>query len=335
MRKLASIQKITDIKPIEGADNIEVASVLGWHVVIGKGQFKVGDIVVYCEIDSILPDKPEFEFLRPRGFRIRTIRLRGQISQGICFSTDILPEGTYEEGSCVTELLGVEKYEPYIPTQLSGVIKGSFPSFIPKTDEPRVQILQDVLLRYATSPFEMHEKLDGSSVTYYIKDGEFGVCSRNIELKESEDNTFWRMAKELHIEHILRSYSRIPKNVAVQGELVGPGVQGNKLKLDKNTVYFYNIFDIDNFKYLRIGHEFATECGLNWVPFLGNIDLPSNVDDLVAISTIKSVINPSVWAEGIVFRPTQEIVDLRMATGLGNGRLSFKVNNPEFLLKYE
>src|SRR6185503_10263785 len=100
-----------------------------------KGEFQVGDLAVYCEIDSLLPDRPEFEFLKARGFRIRTIRLRGEISQGICFPLSILPEGTeITEGADVTDALGVTKYEPPIPASLSGVMKGGFPSFIPKTD---------------------------------------------------------------------------------------------------------------------------------------------------------------------------------------------------------
>ena len=112
MRKLVSIQEIKDIKPIENADKIEVVKVLGWNVVVKKDEFKIGDKIVYAEIDSLFPEKEEFEFLRDRHFRIRTIRLRGQVSQGICFPMDILPEGNYEIGDDVTKILGVTKYEP-------------------------------------------------------------------------------------------------------------------------------------------------------------------------------------------------------------------------------
>jgi len=116
LRKLASIQKIRALTPIEGADAIEMATVLGWQLVVKKGEFQAGGLCVYCEIDSILPARPEFEFLKPRGMRIKTIRLRGQISQGICFPLSILPEGSpIEEGADVTEILGIAKWEMPIP----------------------------------------------------------------------------------------------------------------------------------------------------------------------------------------------------------------------------
>ncbi|MFN0201713.1 MAG: RNA ligase (ATP), partial [Bacteroidia bacterium] len=166
MRKLASIQKIIQLEAIPEADAILKATVLGWQLVVKKGEFQVGDDCVYCEIDSLMPDRPEFEFLKPRGMRIRTVRLRGQISQGICFPLSILPENTpIEEGLDVTEMLGITKYEPPIPAQLAGTVKGLFPSFIPKTDETRVQVLQEVLDEYKDETCYITEKLDGSSVT--------------------------------------------------------------------------------------------------------------------------------------------------------------------------
>lgn len=104
MRKLVSVQVIRELLPIEGADAIELAKVLGWSVVVKKGEFRVGEKVVYAEVDSVFPEKEEFEFLRPLNFRIRTIKLRKQISQGICFPLSILPPGKYEEYQEVTDL---------------------------------------------------------------------------------------------------------------------------------------------------------------------------------------------------------------------------------------
>jgi len=156
MRKLASIQRIKNLEPIAGADAIEKATVLGWQLVVKKGEFAIGDLCVYCEIDSRLPDRPEFEFLKARGMRIRTVRLRGQISQGICFPLSILPVYTdVQEDTDVTELLDITKYEPPIPAQLAGVAKGLFPSFIPKTDETRVHCRNcwiNTSTKSATSP---------------------------------------------------------------------------------------------------------------------------------------------------------------------------------------
>jgi RNA ligase (TIGR02306 family) len=330
MRKLASIQKIKQLSPIPEAEAIEKALVLGWELVVKKGEFQVGDWCVYCEIDSLLPDKPEFEFLKPRGMRIRTIRLRGQVSQGICFPLSILPSHTpIEEGLDVTDLLGFTKYEPPIPASLAGQVKGAFPGFIPKTDETRVQVLQELLDKYAGETFYWTEKLDGSSVTYYLRNGEFGVCSRNLELLETPENTLWRVARELKIEEKLQS---LGGNFALQGELIGEGVQGNKYNLKGQTAYFFNLFDIDKYRFLNF-EEFQNQIqqlDLQSVPILKtDFKLINDIPALVEMSKLKSTLNAKVWQEGIVMRPLLEKQDAEF------GRVSLKVINPEFLLKYE
>src|ERR1044072_3418313 len=216
MRTLASIPRIKNIEPIANADSIVKATVLGWQLVIKKDEFKPGDLCVYVEIDSILPDKQEFEFLRNKNFRIRTIKMRGQVSQGICFPLNILPDNIQvEEGVDVTEVLNIVKYEPPVPVNMQGIMKGWFPSFIPKTDETRVQVLQELLDIHKGSLCYITEKLDGTSVTYFIKDGVFGVCSRNLELEENEDNLYWKTARQFNIEEKLRS---VGCNIAIQGE---------------------------------------------------------------------------------------------------------------------
>jgi RNA ligase (TIGR02306 family) len=347
MRKLASVQIVKDIKPIEGAELIEVAQILGWNVVVKKGDFAIGNKVIYCEIDSILPDRPEFEFLKPRGMRIKTIRLKGQISQGICFPVHILSEPflpkdkavqngyDLEEGTDVTENLGITKYEPAIPACLSGIAKGKFPSFIPKTDEIRVQVLQEVLNRYKGTKCYVAEKLDGSSATYYIKDGVFGVCSRNLELLEDNENSFWKVAKEYDIEQKLRS---IGNDIAIQGELIGEGIQGNKLKIKGQKVYFFNAFDIDKFEYLNFFdfNEMLAKIELPIVPIIAlDYELENDIDAIIRMATIKSQILNDVWAEGIVIRPYIEKLDFILSNmQFHNGRVSFKAINPEFLLKY-
>jgi len=296
-RKLASIQVIKELSNIDGADNIEIAHILGWKVVVKKGDFKVGEKVIYCEIDSVLPDKPEFEFLKPRGMRIKTIRLRGQVSQGICFPISILPVGyePIEDFDC-TDILNITKYEPVIPACLSGIAKGKFPSFIPKTDETRVQVLQKLLDKYRGEKCYVTEKLDGSSATFYIKDGEFGVCSRNLELLEDEENSFWKVARQFDIENKLR---QIGKNIAIQGELVGEGIQGNKLKLKGQRVYFFNAFDIDKFEYLNFESfgNLLLKLDLLTVPIIYfEYQLDNNIEDIIKDATIKSKINPDSWA---------------------------------------
>lgn len=363
MRKLASIKKIDNIKPIEGADMIELASVGGWNVVVAKDVgHKVGDLVVYCEIDSFLPIEPEFEFLRKssfkrmgsdEGFRLKTIKLRGQVSQGL-----ILPlRDAYEvfkrrtpnldmawfEGLDVTEMLGIQKYEPPIPAELAGKVKGLFPSFIRKTDEERVQNLTDKYAYWVISgdhKFYASEKLDGSSATYYIKDGEFGVCSRNLELADpgefiegemimcgdgverpKQENTFWKVAREMQIKERLQSLGR---NLCIQGELIGEGIQKNPYKLKGHTVRFYNAFDIDKQERLGLTEfmEIISKLGFETVPIMDNFVLPHSVEDLLKQAEGKSVLHKDTEREGLVIRSLDT-------------KISFKAISNKFLLKNE
>lgn len=336
MRQLASIQRIKALEPIENADAILKATVLGWHVVVKKGEFQVGDLCVYCEIDSLFPDKPAFEFLKPRGMRIKTVRLRGQISQGICFPLSILDSASLgkptlfalTKGVEVTDLLGVQKYEPPVPAELAGKAKGHFPPFIPKTDETRVQVLQDLLTKYRGTPCYLTEKIDGQSVTFYLKDGEFGVCSRTLDLLDTPGNALWQAARDLDIEPKLRS---LGKNFALQGELAGEAVQGNKYKLKGRTVFFFNAFEIEAYRYLNFAEfkPLIDRLGLQSVPVLNaHFELTDDIATLVALSVGKSAVKAEAPREGIVIRPVEEKTDAL-------GRVSFKAINPEFLLKYD
>ena len=336
MRKLASIQKIIALDAIENAEAIERATVLGWQLVVKKGEFKVGDLVVYCEIDCLMPNKPEFEFLKPRGMRVRTIRLRGQVSQGICFPLSILPNNfeTMEDADC-TEALEIVKYEPPMPACLAGVAKGNFPSFIPKTDETRVQVLQKLLDKYKGAKCYITEKLDGSSATFYINNNVFGVCSRNLDLVEDADNSFWKVARAMDLENKLKLLNG---NYAIQGELIGEGIQSNKMKQKGQTVLFFNAFDLDKFEYLKFEEFMALiqQLNLPTVPIIStDYELENDIEAIVKMATIKSKICNDVWAEGIVIRPIEEKLDLLLSTNyFNNGRVSFKAINPEFLLKY-
>jgi RNA ligase (TIGR02306 family) len=276
-----------------------------------------------------MPDRPEFEFLKPRGMRIRTVRLRRQISQGICFPLNILPLGiAIEEDADVTEALGIEKYEPPIPADLAGIAKGPFPGFLQKTDETRVQILQERLDAFVGEPCYTTEKLDGSSVTYFMKNGEFGVCSRNLNLLETPENTLWKLARAHQIEEKLRS---LGSDFALQGEVIGEGIQSNKYQLKGQKVCFFNAFDIAQYRYADF-EEFVklmADLGLETVPILDTaFRLVNDIPALVALSIAPSVLNPKLPREGLVIRPLKEKTDAL-------GRVSFKAINPEFLLKYE
>jgi RNA ligase (TIGR02306 family) len=353
-RKLASVQTINSVEPVPNSDNLDVVGVLGWKCVTHRGDFKVGDPCVYFEIDSFLPIKPEFEFLRQKcyrnhpeigeGFRLKTIKLRGQISQGLVMKPeDVKLTKNVKVDDDLTEMLEVRLYFPPVPAELKGIQKGSFPSFCPKTDETRVQVLQNVLTRYKGMKCYVTEKVDGSSVTYYLKDGEFGVCSRNVELVESEENAYWELARKLDIEKKLRDFLQLEKDtialnpmtdIAIQGELIGPGIQGNRLKLSEKRIFFFNIFDIKAYKYFEYKDFVSTikMMGLETVPIIDtNFTLIDDVDELLRMANGKSLVNPSCMREGIVIRPIEEKIDLQMAQGLGNGRLSFKAISNDYL----
>jgi RNA ligase (TIGR02306 family) len=334
-RKLATIRKISDLKSIEGADNIELAIVDGWQVVVAKNvEHKVGDFIVYCEIDSFLPIKEEFEFLRKssyrksseaEGFRLRTAKMRGQISQGLILPISVLgSEISLEEGMDVTEMLGIVKYETPISPELSGLAKGMFPSFISKTDEIRVQNIPNEYKTYIESNdnFYITEKLDGSSATFYINNGEFGVCSRNLELLETEGNTFWKVARELDLENKMKAKN---KNFAIQGELIGEGIQGNPYKIKGHTVRFFTAFDIDAHKRFNYA-EFAMFMARNELevaPLLSiraGTDLPKTIDELLKFAEGKSSLNDKTEMEGIVIRTSDNVI-------------SFKAISNKFLLK--
>jgi RNA ligase (TIGR02306 family) len=334
-RKLASIRVISDIQKIPDADMIELAIVDGWKVVVAKSVgHKVGDMVVYCEIDSFLPIKEQFEFLRKssykkmddiEGFRLKTIKLRGQVSQGLILPLKELSEFSIDNpyvGMDVTELLGIVKYEPPIPAELSGKVKGLFPSFLRKTDEERVQNLTQYYNTWVDNGLDFYvtEKLDGSSATYYLNNGEFGVCTRNLELLETEGNSFWKVARELDLENKLKS---LGKNISIQGELIGEGIQGNPYKIKGQTVRIFNVFDIDSQEYLGLNGfiETTKTLELTTVPILTtSMKLPNTIDEILQYSNGKSELNSNFDREGVVFRTLDR-------------KLSFKVISNNFLLK--
>jgi len=327
MRKLASVQRIKEISMIKGADSIEVASILGWKVVVKKSEFKVGDLVVYCEIDSVLPEgRPEFEFLRNKKFRIKTIKLRNQVSQGIAFPLNILPKNEYKEGEDVTDIIGVTKYEVPIPACLSGEVKGSFPGYVYKTDETRIQAEPNLIEEFKGRKVYISQKIDGTSGTFCNFDDEIDVCSRNLSLIEKEDNTFWKLFHKYEMKKIFESVG----NFAIQGEVAGPGIQKNRLCLKDHELFVFNIFNIDKSKYLDFKDmiDFCKKWNLTHVPILeSDIEFNYTLDELLKLAQGKYE-GTKNDAEGIVIRPIIETYSKTL-----NSRLSVKVINNKFLLK--
>lgn len=338
MRKLASIRVISSISPIEGADSIEVATVDGWKVVIRKGEYEVGDVVVYCEIDSWIPHKlapflskgkePK-EFEGVKGERLRTVKLRGQISQGLLLpesiaSESIAPGEPYfcEIGTDVTEVLGIKKWELPMPQELTGVAKGAFPRFIPKTDQERVQNLVKEVeqAQSASKKFEVTEKLEGSSMTCYLtKEGVFGVCSRNLDLERNEDNTFWNVAIKLDIEQKMRA---LGCDLAIQGELIGPGIQGNIYGLNSHEFLVFDVYDISLGKYMLpdARRALVESMGLKHVPLVhSSFPVEGGVDELLKLAEDFSKLSKT-QREGVVFKEV-------------DGAFTFKAISGVYLLK--
>jgi len=337
-RKLASIQLIKELNPINGADAILCAKVLGWECVVKKNEFQPNDKCVYFEIDSVLPIAQWNDHLRKepnKQLRIKTIRLRGQLSQGLALPLSILPQGEYEVGQDVTSILNVEKYEPVVPAHLSGMVKGNFPSFLHKTDEVRLQSEPNVLVEASNKGLVLIGtlKMDGTSFTAYRRDDEFGVCSRNLNLKETEDNAHWKMARKLKLEEILRSEER---NLCIQGEMVGPSIQANRLGLKEIDLYLFNLYDIDSGKYLSYNEltNFAAKHNLKVVPTVDLLFTSAGNSSITVENLLKFAggLNYSngTPAEGIVWRPSVETY-----SDVLKGRLSFKTISNRYLLAYK
>lgn len=330
-RKLASVQRIIDIQPIEGADLIVRATVNAWHVVVKKDQFCVGSLCCYFELDSLLKKQPWNAFLFKTTadvYRLRSVRLKKQLSQGLIVSLKDLPQIVDpKEGDDVTELLEIQQWQPTIPAQLAGKIRGNFPSFLCKTDEMRLQSeplafeeLKSIGKCYASI------KCDGSSSTFYKWEDRFGVCSRNLDLLEDEGNSFWRMANKYDLKN------KLPNGYALQGETVGPGIQDNRMGLKELDCYIFNVFDISNHKFLNYEDfkKFVIDLGMKHVPiaYEGDLGSFSTIDSVLEYASIINYDNGSP-AEGLVWRPVVESYSNTL-----KGRMSFKTISNKFLLKY-
>lgn len=326
-RKLATVRQVLKKEPIEGADRIELIHVDGWKVIAQKDLYKEGDKVVYFEVDSFLPVIPAFEWLRQssfrsdpymgEGFRVRTMKMRGVVSQGVLMPLEeILPDKYFtsefypcvEVGTDLTEDLGVKLWDPPVIAENA---KGRFPGFIPKTDQERWQNITKELEAYQDTVFEVSEKLDGSSITVFYRDGVFGVCSRNLEV--TAESKFFVTAKKLQLDELL------PDNHAIQGELVGPGIQGNKYGLKTLDIYFFSAYNISESRYLNDLEKFMLfeTMGVKAAP---NIAIEKLRDIDYKTFNWKSKLNGETIPEGVVLKNF-------------NNKFTFKSINPEFLLK--
>lgn len=329
--KLASIETITDRIHHPNADLLDVVKVLNWQVVTKRDEFKKGDKVVFIPIDTILPKAPWSEFLADKKnpdapIRLKTAKIRLFYSQGLVLPISVLPENIqgWHEGADVGGALGVKKYEKEIPAQLSGIALGAFPTYIcAQTDEDNglsnPELVNEVL---SNKWITVTQKLNGSSCTIIIEDAKIkSVCSRRLELKETEDNSFWKVARKIDLTKC--SYGRY----ILQGELCGPGINGNELKLIEPELYVFQIKYNDSFyPYLDMVFECRDTFKCKYVPHVENFNTEN---EKITNEKLQNIADAQVLpngdpAEGIVVRP----LDYRSA---GNGRpLSFKIINRNY-----
>ena len=370
MRNLATIQVIKSLSPIPNADTIEKAEILGWEIVVKKNDFNVGDKVIFCEIDAILPELPCFEFMRSKKYRVRTVKLRGQVSQGIAFPLSTVKEvdptiniDKLRVGDDMTQIMQITKYDPesaldidgtepqekkswiankwsYVKWKLFGFRKvkshGDFPDYCPKTDETRVQNMGRALMEHEGQPIYITSKVEGTSATFiYRRNGNalarlfgqgyhFLVCSRNriIYNSQKDGKTEHHILKVAERYNILEEMKKLNRNIAIQGEVIGPKIQKNVYKLTELDFKVFLIYDIDAQKYLPFQEtiDLVNKMGLSFVPIVDiNVPIVNNIKYYVDLSKGYSKINPKTLREGIVARTM-------------DGSFSFKSINPDYLL---
>ena len=348
-RKLASVQRVLHVLPIENADAIELVKINGWQCVVKKSEFETGDLGVYLEIDAIPPDTDPFRFLwtpkpktdgagnalpspdeslmRPEKFRIRTLRLRGTLSQGLFLPLAAFPELTSpHDGDDLTGVLGVAKYEPPAPTGM-GDYRGPFPGFVPKTDEMRIQSVPAVLDEMRGLPYVITLKYDGTSATYALdpRTSDFHACGRNQSITDGP-NVYWNMARKYELEAALRENP----NFVVQGEIVGPGIQKNRLGLKEVSLFAFNVYDISQAAYLShdAARAFLATANIPAVETVERSDAFAHTQESLLALAEGKYAGTSNEREGIVIRPQTE-----MRSDILGGRLSFKAISNRFLLK--
>jgi len=357
-RQLVTIRQVKELLPIEGADRIELAKIDGWQCVVKKGEFKVGDKGYYCEIDSILPSNDErFAFLEPRKFRIKSMKLRGVLSQGLLQPLSNLTDVELlrmSEGESLTDILGVEKYEPPLP--ISGEQVGTFPTdLVPKTDQERIQNMPDAINGLRWQDFEITEKLDGTSCTFFYRnDGtptslsfdaegnpivhapgaRMGACSRNWEMRLDDDNVYAKLWRELQLEG---KFVELGRNIAIQGEIIGPRIQSNKYNKGTQKFYVFDIYDIDAGEYLnaRDRMQFCHVLGLQHVPVPSYEQILAPIsEELIAISDELTLDNVLTAADGysLLYATRREGLVFKHLT---DPSMSFKAISNQWLLRNE
>ncbi|MBQ8094012.1 MAG: 2'-5' RNA ligase [Clostridia bacterium] len=345
-RKLASIQKISAIEPIEGADRIELAHVLGWQCVVNKGEFKPMDLGVYFEIDSFLPIRPEFEFLRAssykrtelmgEGFKLRTQKFRGQLSQGLLLPLNRfleIPDGA-DAGMDVTDILGVRKWEIEEKITTGGTVIGTLPYDIPHTDETRIQAEPELIGAFAGLEYYISTKMDGSSHSVGLDENGFHVTGHNYEYRDDGTSAFYNLVNQRGYREKMEAFVEAQglKTLTIQGELCAPGIQQNRLRLKAPEWYVFTIRENGRRVGLERMQEICRMLEMITVPIEEvDTDLPARYPTVEALLVRADGDYPNGGRkEGIVIRPTKPVYSQMIG-----GDLSMKVVSNKYLLKNE
>lgn len=246
--KLVYVGKIINLEPIPNADFIVSATVVcgeggKWKGIVKKEDFQIGSHCIVYLPDSLIPESEHMAFMKSSNWRVKMRRFKGAPSEVLIMPINFASPLT-NVGDDVTIQYGVTKYHKPVPPHLQGTAKGFFPDFIPKTDELNYQRYPELVDNLVGKPWYMTEKADGSSTTAFRYKGEFGICSRNLELVRNPENGYWKVAEKYKVEENLMD------NYAIQWETCGPGIQGNPMGLKEIDGFMFSAYKIDEKRYL-------------------------------------------------------------------------------------
>lgn len=360
-RKFASVQVITALNPIDGYDKVEMATVLGWSCIVQKGQFKVGDSVIYIEVDSKMPPRKEYDFLEKRSWKVKTLKMCKTISQGLILPLDVLPDiwkkKKAKEGMDLTEDFGIthideEKEDTnvkksflerlwkrilwkFFKVKLKNKMSKTFPKhLVSETDEPNVQTIGREFNKRKKDGCVVTEKLEGQSATYglqitrkwFRKAFKFIVCSHHVLYPKKTNNNWWNVGIQFDIENkLIELYKRTGNLFIIQGEIIGTGIQRNIYKISGFDFYVFNVKNLTTGETLNFADMLLlmNSIGLKVVPLLDRVKFGHHdLEGWLNYADGMSVINHKARREGVVVREE-------------NGTFSFKCKSREYQLWFE
>jgi len=322
---VAYIGKVIKINPIKGADRIESLEVVcgkggKWRGIAGKGLRQVDDLVEVYLQDAILPKEDRFLFMEKHKYIVKMQKFKGVPSECLIMPTDPKlteqPSHSSASGHVGQPIPNIEKYEKPIPANLAGEVLGQFPThLVPKTDEPNFQTVPEMVEALKGKQCYVTVKCDGSSATFYKHEGHFGVCSRNLELKDTENNTLWELVRKYDI------CAHLSEDFAIQVECIGEGIQSNPMGIKGHDIRIFNIYDIKTRRYLGYKRMMvlAKMLQIPTVPYICEFEFGDPSDEDLRKLAVGNYDNGKP-REGIVIRPMEEMV-------VNGERLSFKVIN--------